>query len=364
MLLLASCGKSDKLTIRVENTTAVERVCESVELSWSDIEGKLQGVNAENVVVLDGSEQLPSQVLYSATDSLQAVALLFQPSVGAKSSKSYSIVTGERESYTPQVYSRYVPERKGDYAWENNVVAYRAYGKPLEVELKTQGVDVWVKRTSDLIINKWYAAGHYHSDSGEGMDCYSVGRTLGGGSSAPVVDSKIVLSCNFIEWQRVSNGALRTEFILKYAPYDVAGESVTMTKRFSLDANSRFTKVVDTYSGAFDTLNVGVGCMVHTPKDPQREAADYFAIYERASDDKKGVGGSIGVSVITPSIEGNVETVSRHKLRLASLKSGDELSYYIGSGWSKGGVPDAKSWFEITEQEAFIRANPLQVSIK
>lgn len=362
LLLLVACGKSDCVSVKVDNTTAVAREFESVEVAWSDLSRRLKCIDAERIVVFDGDKEIPSQVLYAAEDTLRMVSLLFQASVGANSSKSYRVAMGERANYAPQVYSRYVPERMGDYAWESNLVAYRAYGKPLEVELKTQGVDVWVKRTSDLIINKWYAAGHYHADSGEGMDCYSVGRTLGGGSSAPIVDDKIVLSCNFVEWQRVSNGPLRTEFILRYAPYSVEGKDVMVTKHLSIDANSRFTKVIDTYDGSFDRLTVGVGCMVHTATDPQQDGSDYIAIYERASDDKRGVGGSIGVSVIHPLSQGGVESVSRHKVRRVSLDRGDEVCYYIGSGWSKGGVTDAQMWFEMTERESFVRANPLVVS--
>ncbi|MFI3247866.1 MAG: DUF4861 family protein [Rikenellaceae bacterium] len=364
VVALVSCDRANVMEVEVTNPISTDRLLESVELSWSDVQSRLKGVDATNVVVFDGEREIPSQMLYSAVDTTQIEGLLFQVSLGANESKLYGVAVAERGEYESQVYSRYVPERMGDYAWENNLVAYRAYGEPLEVELKTQGVDIWVKRTSNLVIDKWYADGHYHTDSGEGMDCYSVGRTLGGGSSAPIVDNEIVFSCNMVEWQRVANGPIRTEFILKYAPYKAGGKDVIMTKSFSLDANSRFTKVVDGYRGSFDTLDIGVGCMVHTSEDPQFIGDGYLAIYERASDDKSGVGGSIGVAVILPSSEGETQVVSKHLLMPQSVECGDVIPYYIGSGWSKGGVENSQKWFDMVQQESQKISNPLVVTLK
>ncbi len=49
---------------------------------------------------------------------------------------------------------RLVPERKDDFAWENDRIAFRIYGRRVEDELVSSGVDVWCKRTPALIIDR------------------------------------------------------------------------------------------------------------------------------------------------------------------------------------------------------------------
>src|SRR3546814_20250136 len=67
-----------------------------------------------------------------------------------------------------------------DFAWENDKIAFRMYGKALEGTAgDAHGIDVWVKRTSELVINKWYKSGDYHKDNGVGMNYYILGMTLG-----------------------------------------------------------------------------------------------------------------------------------------------------------------------------------------
>lgn len=70
------------------------------------------------------------------------------------------------------MYGRYVPERKGDFAWENDKITFRMYGKVLESTPKEMayGIDVWVKKTDRMVLNERYKRGHYHDDLGDGMD--------------------------------------------------------------------------------------------------------------------------------------------------------------------------------------------------
>ena len=49
-----------------------------------------------------------------------------------------------------KVMARYVPERADDFVWENDLVAYRAYGKALEGNPTSPGFDVWVKKAGKL----------------------------------------------------------------------------------------------------------------------------------------------------------------------------------------------------------------------
>ena len=75
-----------------------------------------------------------------------------------------------------KTFCRFVPERMDDFAWESDRIAHRMYGPALITGEGTisSGVDVWVKSTRNMIINKWYKSGEYHADHGEGLDGYSV----------------------------------------------------------------------------------------------------------------------------------------------------------------------------------------------
>ena len=119
----------------VTNETDLERNSETVEIAWGDL--RRAGVTADNVVVTtEEGEQIPSQVIFDSAG--EPVTLLFQATVAPAASTSYRIEAGEREAYEPQAYGRYVPERADDYAWENNLVAYRIYG-PALADPRTQG---------------------------------------------------------------------------------------------------------------------------------------------------------------------------------------------------------------------------------
>lgn len=366
--LFSACGGGSDISsinVTVENTAEVCRMNETVEVSWHVVASKLSGVTADNVIVtLDGA-QIPSQVMFKGGDTSKPETLIFQATVPASDSKSYVVTTGVKEEYEMQAFSRFVPERKGDYAWENNVVAQRVYGVELSNELNTSGVDVWSKTVSDLVIDKWYGISHYHKDAGEGMDCYKVGSTLGGGASAPLIDGKIILSGNMLGWERTANGPIRTEFTLTYEPFGPNSE-YKMVKRYSLDANTHFTKVVDNFIHTFDQMDAVVGYVVHSPNAPQVDKDDYIAIYEPASDDQYKSGYQIGIGVIVPGTNNRrAATIGDHKVKQISLRGSIPSIYYIGTSNSHlDSTPTAESWFEVVEAASAAISNPLSVTIE
>ena len=58
----------------------------------------------------------------------------------------------------PKVMARHVPERADDFVFENNLIAGRIYGKALEGNPTSPGIDIWVKMPGKLVANEWYAA--------------------------------------------------------------------------------------------------------------------------------------------------------------------------------------------------------------
>ena len=360
---LAACGSGGGLVAEVTNETDLERSSETVEIAWGDL--RRAGVTADNVVVTtEEGEQIPSQVIFDSAG--EPVTLLFQATVAPAASTSYRIEAGEREAYEPQAYGRYVPERADDYAWENNKVAYRLYGPALETspeKLVTPGIDVWVKCTDKLVIDEWYARGNYHHNYGDGMDCYKVGVTLGSGASLPFAGGKFwMMGHNYATARTLDNGPIRTSVELTYAPFDVDGTPVTLTKIISLDANQRFNRMDNIYEGAFAEMPIAAGFVRHDVKQILT-GEGWMALCEAVSDSKDPArDGDIYLGVILPGAEMLTDTLG-HAVAVKAVKPGRTLTYYAGSGWSQGGVEDMKEWIEEIGQAQAAAVTPLKVTV-
>lgn len=362
-LALVSCSQSIK--IDVVNNTAVERDDETVEIAWAAI-STLEGLTPENVVVFDHEgDQVPSQVIFFGSNEPQS--LIFQADVDGQKTKHFRIETGLRENYRMKAYGRQVPERLDDYAWENDKVVYRAYGPALETApgemLATPGFDIWVKSTDALVIDERYKRGNYHHDYGDGMDCYKVGRTLGGGASAPLVDGELWLSRNYATQQTLDNGPIRTTVKLTYAPFAVDSISVSLTKYISLDAESRFNRMENIYEGDFTQMPVASGFVRHDVKE-LRSGAGWLGMREAASDSKQPqTDGDIYLGVLQVGAEILPDSLG-HALAVKTVKPGERSVYYVGSGWSQGGVDDMTEWVEKIEELEAAVVTPLQVVIR
>ena len=110
-------------------------------------------------------------------------------------------------SQDKKVMARFVPERSDDFVFENNLIAGRFYGKALEGNPTSPGLDIWVKLPGKLVADEWYKGfqtesdAYYHHDHG-GKDCYKVAVSLGGGASSPLIDGKLCYPAT--NWTRPS----------------------------------------------------------------------------------------------------------------------------------------------------------------
>ena len=181
-LVFFSCSnKNDRvIVVNIKNDLLVDRMFETVEVDVSHL-----NLDDKYLVVVSAlkDEKITSQLVDNNLDG-QMDVLLFQPQIPGNVEKVFYI----KYSNAPQLlethcYSRFVPERTDDYAWENNRVAFRTFGptaqKMIEEGVKggtlTSGIDAWLKRVEYPIINKWYkehlsGEASYHKDNGEGLD--------------------------------------------------------------------------------------------------------------------------------------------------------------------------------------------------
>ena len=360
--LMISCGQQD-MKVSVKNSSDLDRAAETIELDFGNIMASHPEITAENVVVTDAAGvQIPSQVY---TEDYGMVKLIFQAAVPAGKTVEYTVKAGEREAYDTLVFSRYVPERLDDYAYENNRIAGRVYGPALP-DPRTLGPDIWLKRVESLVVDKRYELNDYHHDHGDGMDCYKVANTLGGGALAPYADDKIVLGDNYETYNRICNGPIRTKVLFTYKPFKVDGNTVTLKRELTVDANTNFIKISNWFNAPVDELPVVLGAVLHDVLD--REDGDYYiAFTEKASDSADpDADGNISVGLVVDAGEDDVEagTMDGHAVLKYNITPGKRADVWTGSGWSKGGIESPEAWNKIVKDFAYAQAHPLEVTVK
>lgn len=242
-----------------------------------------------------------------------------------------------------KVMARYVPERADDFVWENDLIAYRAYGKALEGNPTSPGFDVWVKKAGPLVADEWYKGAmedpnYYHHDHG-GKDCYKVAVSLGGGASSPVVNGQLAYpATNYRDFRILEETPDKVVFELVYPAWQAGEDSVTLTKRITVTPGVQFCKAEDIYSGDFDSLTVAAGIIRHDVLDSSA-GDDFVLIWENASDQSiEPEEGQLGLAVYMPGADkSELESISGHALLFKTVKPGEPVTYWFGSCWSRGG---------------------------
>ena len=223
-------------------------------------------------------------------------------------------------------------------------------------------MDVWVKSTPRLVINEWYGRNDYHHNYGEGMDCYKVASTLGGGAMAPVADGHIVLTGNYATQRCMANGPVRTMAEFTYAPVRVGDRDVTMTRRIWLDANTRFTVQEYLFDGFDGEMDVAAGIVLHDVRS-KASGDGYAAVTEAASDSADPVrDGDIMLGVVVEG-GGAVSEADGHILVSERVEAGERIRMRSGSAWSQGGVSSAQEWERMVREESIRAASPLKVTL-
>ena len=348
IVLMVSCNNEIKTTISITNELAIPRTFETIELTKSDL--KLTDTdNLEDYGLVD-SQQKPQIVQYVDTnDDGKADVLLFQPKMSPNSQSDFTLVKNKKQTSNKTVcYSRFVPERTDDYAWENDKVAFRVYGptaqKMVEENIEggtlSSGVDCWLKRVDYPIINKWYKkytekTGTYHEDTGEGLDNYHVGTSRGCGGISVKIDSTYYNSKNFINYKTITTGPIRTQFTLEYADWDVNGNPVKERRIITLDKGNNLSKFEISLQG---TGNVSIGLTLHKNDGTitKNKENGWISYWEHLDDSE------LGTAVVIPDpqdildFDTYISKTDDVKNQYVEVNVTDnKILYYAGFGWKK-----------------------------
>ncbi len=367
VLLIACSGNQKQVLVSVENLSTFDRQNEIAEVQWTVIKQQLSLIDNQTIIVIDDvGQQLPFQLITNGTDSVEAI--IFPVSLNSLEKKTYRIKAGEPQNFSPMVFGRLVPERKDDFAWENNRVAFRVYGPALQATGEiSNGMDFWAKKTDSLIIDKWYkndlsGVASYHQDHGEGLDFYKVGRTLGLGMTAPVNSDSLCLGQNFTSTEILDNGPLRITIKLSYAPYEAGEKTVSETRVISLDAYNQLNKVTNVFETDTAGLTLATGIVI-VKDSPEVIYGDNSGIiaYEVPAD---SLNGTIFTGVINAKGFESIKSIYGHYLGFNSYTAGTEYTYYAGGGWSKSGFSNFDEWTNYLKKQKEKIDNPLKITVE
>jgi hypothetical protein len=354
-----------KTNISIQNNSDIDYNESVVSIKWETIVSHFPEIDTTQFVVINSitKKQLQFQLEHHGNKTIQN--LLVQVDVKAKSALPLWIQKGKPKTFATKTFARFVPERKDDFAWENDRIAFRVYGKALEkTKEDAYGIDVWVKRTDKMILNERYKRGEYHIDHGDGMDYYHVGFSLGAGNMAPYVDDTIRYSANYHQWKVLDNGPLRSAFQLTYDTWDAGGIKVKATKTISLDAGSQLNRIENVYSFESDKpMPVVVGII-------KRPEVGIISLNEQQSimaywEPTHGEDGTTGVGAILTTPVNNMLVGNKQILTKTTVKNNEPIIYYSGAVWDKAGkITNAKQWFNYLDTFYQQINIPLIVNVK
>lgn len=402
-LVCFACNESKTVTVTVTNPTAMERAGEMVEVSMSDVTSKLQLADTAQIIVLDADgQQVPYQITYDEK-------VIFPATVKANGTAAYTIQAGVPAVFDTKACGRYYPERVDDVAWENDLVAFRAYGPALQATgERAFGYDVWtkynttepvvearyaselnpetkakideLKKTDPKAASELYRSVSYHVDHGNGLDCYKVGPTLGGGTAALMVDDEIVYPYCYATQEILDNGPLRFTVKLVYNPLTVKENTdVVETRLISLDAGSHMNKTVVAYSNLKETTSVVTGIVLHEPDGAVvADAANGYITYVDPTDNVNNNNGKIFVGAALPATVKEAKVAlfpekekkelrggaDGHVLAVSDYEPGSEYTYYWGAAWDKADIKTVDAWNEYVAAFAQKLRAPLTVTVQ
>lgn len=398
-LFCFACNDSRTVTVTVTNPLAMERSNEMVEVSMETVTDRLGLADTAQIVVLNADgQQVPYQITYDGK-------VIFPAAIAAGGTATYTIQTGTPEPFDVKACGRCYPERMDDMAWENDLVAFRAYGPALQAKGERGfGYDLFTKyNTTEPILEAMYAKEldketlakiaelkktdpkaaaelsrerSYHIDHGYGMDCYAVGPTLGAGVAALMVNDTIIYPWCYKNQEILDNGPLRFTVKLEFTPLTVKGDStVVETRLITLDAGSHLNKTAVSYSNLKETLPIVAGIVLHEPDGAVvADAANGYITYVDPTTGPDN--GKIFMGAAVPAVVKDAKTVlfsekekkernnaDGHVLAVSDYEPGSEYVYYWGFAWDKADIKTADAWNRYMADFAQKVRNPLTVKV-
>lgn len=361
-ILLAGCIavslNAGELTMMLTNREPYRRT-EVIEIDAGEIM-RMAGIARPEKIMVKGPDgkEVASQITH---DGL----LLIDASLPPDSAVCYTVTEGTPGQFPVWCSGNQYPFRKDDFAWENDLIAFRIYGPALRKSgEKSYGTDVWVKNTPEPVVAKRYegyrtdrANNSFHKDNGNGLDAYAVGPTLGCGAPALMDGDSIAFPYCYENYKILDNGPLRMTVEFDYPPVNVFGETgVVEHRRLTLDKGSHFCRQDVWYDGLKHPHRLIAGVVIHSADTTNIVLGDRYVHYADPTDRPGKHKFKIFVATLFPRKirteivrSGLSKGVVGHAVGIYDNYKGEQFTYYFGSAWSKYDVPTHEDWHKCIE---------------
>jgi hypothetical protein len=377
LLLIASlaalpswCLAAGSLTVKATNKLPLARASETIELSGSDLAPIGESDLAKIHVRDSAGTELLVQAIDNDYDELHRPdAVIFQADFAPSETKTFTVVAGAKHVYTLadfKAHGRFVRERFDDFAWENDRIAHRTYGKALETwkgePLTSSTIDIWSKRTPRMVVDEWYMVDNYHVDTSDGADFYSAGASRGCGGNGLWAADRLWTSKNFTNSRVLANGPIRVMFELVYDAFDVNGAQVAEVKRITLDAGSQFDRFRSSYEPASaGPLTVGIGLKKVAGEKTQFDGRGGWLAKWEAMEKNAG---QQGLAIIAEPKLVEKQAEDERNLLLLVKAPANTVSYWAGFAWDKAGrFTTFDAWRAHVDEFAQRVRSPIQISV-
>lgn len=375
--LLFSCGK--QATISFQNSQNVERPDEVVVLTKDELSQKVDlpaGLlpifkNADNSLVPfqlddmdnDSNWDEVALLLNFAPNETREIVVEFSdgtnyPPDFEKRTNLRLGITQEDGSFKEVDYYRALPCTDGfeviaqgeSVNWENDKIGFRNYFDCRNVK------DLFGKRLPEMIIDKIHTPelGDYHKLADWGMDVLHCGSSLGSGGIALLKNDSLFRlgSTEVYEYQKLTEGPVRSVFELRYEGWDVDGEMLKAVEKISIYPGKYWFESDVTVTGCPASSQIVTGIVTsHLKREPFAfQAGDFQVIgthdVQSLNDDE------LGMAVLVPLAEagkiGRTTDINFFKLGYETVpeKGFSHIiseTYYIGQKCTDG--QPAKHYF-------------------
>ncbi len=370
MLPAACLAAVDQLTVKAVNKLPLLRPNETLELSPV----ALAPLGEKDLARIHIKNEAGQEVLCQAVDTdgdYTPDLVIFQTDFGPNETKTFTVFAGSPWIHTRdqfRAYGRFVRERFDDFAWENDRIAHRMYGKALETwvrePLTSSTVDIWSKRVSRMVINDWYMVDNYHADTGEGADFYSAGASRGCGGNGLWASDRLWLSRNFVNSRVLANGPIRVMFELSYEPFEVDGQKVAEVKRISLDAGQNLDHFQSRYKPEKDGGSLITAIGLKKVAGQRLEVKAEFGLMVKWEKMEKNAGNQGLAIIVNPGTFDKQAEDRLNTLLLSRVGADNHASYWAGFCWDKGGqFADFDAWKNHVSQFAQGLLSPIEMSV-
>lgn len=229
-------------------------------------------------------------------------------------------LAGCKEKVVFEVSAAAVSETSDAFVWKNDRTRFCVYGDSMENGCVTTGIDVW-------------------SSSIDSISGPAKMRNLGCGGTVPMInDSLCFPEKNYESAQILRLTPDQVTFVLRYPKWKVGKTIVSLDRQITLSAGQNFCKVIDIYSGKFDSLKVATGIIRDNIEDESFFTGG-FALWQ--SDGR-------GLALLMPQADSIVQYGPQgHSLAVKTIYAGEALYSYIGTIQKNDSCMTAADWFEI-----------------